>query len=262
MAPRSGPAASGGDSVRAAVALAITHAKEDARLPPNIEIKIVSLDESTQSGAAGAANRRLRNGAVVAVIGSLLPSSFPDLRRVSAARSVAFAAVGAVLSQDVPVDVASAQPGPSAAPAAPAFRMIADESVAAAWLGKQLLPETVPVAFVHDGTSAGRSSLSAFAVGLATTTTGSSTPSGPIVLNNGAIDPALVLRLSQQPAGRVVVGGSMEAASRLSAALRALDPTLVVQTNTMDALIRDSAAQPRFRTWLIGLFSIFALARP
>src|SRR5688572_3211210 len=38
-----------------------------------------------------------------------------------------------------------------------------------------------------------------------------------------------------------------------------LDPNLVVRINTMKALIDDSIAQPRFRTWLIGVFSIFAL---
>jgi predicted permease len=38
-----------------------------------------------------------------------------------------------------------------------------------------------------------------------------------------------------------------------------LDPNLVVRVNTMESLIGDSIAQPRFRTWLIGVFSIFAL---
>jgi ABC-type antimicrobial peptide transport system permease subunit len=33
-----------------------------------------------------------------------------------------------------------------------------------------------------------------------------------------------------------------------------------VKVNTMESLINDSIAQPRFRTWLIGVFSIFALA--
>jgi ABC-type antimicrobial peptide transport system permease subunit len=33
----------------------------------------------------------------------------------------------------------------------------------------------------------------------------------------------------------------------------------VVKVNTMESLINDSIAQPRFRTWLIGVFSIFAL---
>jgi putative ABC transport system permease protein len=37
------------------------------------------------------------------------------------------------------------------------------------------------------------------------------------------------------------------------------DPNLVVHVNTMESLIDDSIAQPRFRTWLIGVFSIFAL---
>jgi putative ABC transport system permease protein len=37
------------------------------------------------------------------------------------------------------------------------------------------------------------------------------------------------------------------------------DPNLVVHVNTMESLINDSIAQPRFRTWLIGVFSIFAL---
>ncbi len=48
-------------------------------------------------------------------------------------------------------------------------------------------------------------------------------------------------------------------ASSARAAIHSLDPTLVVKVNTMDALINDSIAQPRFRTWLIGIFSIFAM---
>lgn len=48
-------------------------------------------------------------------------------------------------------------------------------------------------------------------------------------------------------------------AGELRRAIRALDPQLVVRINTMQALIRESIAQPRFRTWLIGIFSIFAL---
>src|SRR4030095_8140091 len=34
---------------------------------------------------------------------------------------------------------------------------------------------------------------------------------------------------------------------------------MVVKVNTMEALIRDSLARPRFRTWLVAIFSIFAL---
>ncbi|MBA3881581.1 MAG: ABC transporter permease [Chthoniobacterales bacterium] len=49
-------------------------------------------------------------------------------------------------------------------------------------------------------------------------------------------------------------------APQLRATLRQLDPGLVVRVNTMDALINDSIAQPRFRTWLIGIVSAFALA--
>lgn len=48
-------------------------------------------------------------------------------------------------------------------------------------------------------------------------------------------------------------------ASELRGTIRALDPQLVVKINTMQALIHESIAQPRFRTWLIGIFSIFAL---
>jgi predicted permease len=48
-------------------------------------------------------------------------------------------------------------------------------------------------------------------------------------------------------------------ASSTRAALHSLDPELVVKVNTMEALINDSVAQPRFRTWLIAIFSIFAL---
>lgn len=48
-------------------------------------------------------------------------------------------------------------------------------------------------------------------------------------------------------------------APELRATLRRLDPQLVVRMNTMEALINDSVAQPRFRTWLIAIFSVFAL---
>ena len=34
---------------------------------------------------------------------------------------------------------------------------------------------------------------------------------------------------------------------------------MVVKVNTMEALIHDSVAQPRFRTWMIGIFCLFAL---
>jgi len=48
-------------------------------------------------------------------------------------------------------------------------------------------------------------------------------------------------------------------ASSARAAIHSLDPGLVVKVNTMEALINDSVAEPRFRTWLIAIFSIFAL---
>lgn len=48
-------------------------------------------------------------------------------------------------------------------------------------------------------------------------------------------------------------------ANEVRAAIRALDPAMVVKVNTMEALIHNSVAQPRFRTWLIGIFSFFAL---
>ena len=48
-------------------------------------------------------------------------------------------------------------------------------------------------------------------------------------------------------------------ASELRSTIRALDPAMVVKVTTVEALISESIAQPRFRTWLIGVFSIFAL---
>src|SRR2546423_1491269 len=48
-------------------------------------------------------------------------------------------------------------------------------------------------------------------------------------------------------------------ASSTRNAIHSLDPGLVVKANTMESLINDSLAQPRFRTWLIGVFSLFAL---
>jgi putative ABC transport system permease protein len=48
-------------------------------------------------------------------------------------------------------------------------------------------------------------------------------------------------------------------AAELRGTIRALDPQIVVKVATMQSLINESIAQPRFRTWLIGVFSIFAL---
>lgn len=48
-------------------------------------------------------------------------------------------------------------------------------------------------------------------------------------------------------------------APQLRGALQALDPSLVVEVKPMESLIRDSIAQPRFRTWMIGIVSMFAL---
>lgn len=48
-------------------------------------------------------------------------------------------------------------------------------------------------------------------------------------------------------------------AGALRDAIRTVDPECVIKVNTMEALIRESTAQPRFRTWLIGIFSLFAL---
>ena len=58
--------------------------------------------------------------------------------------------------------------------------------------------------------------------------------------------------VARSPRG-VAVAGEMRGA------IRALDPVMVVKVNTMESLINESIAQPRFRTWLIGVFSIFAL---
>src|SRR5207248_2804764 len=45
----------------------------------------------------------------------------------------------------------------------------------------------------------------------------------------------------------------------LRKAFRELDPSAVVRISTMEALIRESTAQPRFRTSLMGIFAGFAL---
>ena len=45
----------------------------------------------------------------------------------------------------------------------------------------------------------------------------------------------------------------------LRSTIASRDPNLVVRINTMEGLINESVAQPRFRTWLIGVFSSFAL---
>jgi predicted permease len=56
---------------------------------------------------------------------------------------------------------------------------------------------------------------------------------------------------------RSSVSASLAAALRSTIASR--DPDLVIRLNTMDSLISESVAQPRFRTWLIAIFSLFAL---
>lgn len=48
-------------------------------------------------------------------------------------------------------------------------------------------------------------------------------------------------------------------ATEMRAALQALDSRAVIKTNTMEELLHDSVAQPRFRTCLIAIFSAFAL---
>jgi predicted permease len=48
-------------------------------------------------------------------------------------------------------------------------------------------------------------------------------------------------------------------ATPLRSTIASRDPNLVIRLNTMEALINESVAQPRFRTWLIGVFSVFAL---
>ena len=49
-------------------------------------------------------------------------------------------------------------------------------------------------------------------------------------------------------------------AEEMRRTIRTLDPAMVVKVTTMEALIHDSVAQPRFRTWMIAVFCLFALA--
>ncbi|MEP7071912.1 MAG: ABC transporter permease [Verrucomicrobiota bacterium] len=71
---------------------------------------------------------------------------------------------------------------------------------------------------------------------------------------------AAVLQFVGRDLNYVVSSSSPGAiATELRNALHALDPHGVVKVNTMEALIRESIAQPRFRTWLIGIFAGFAL---
>ncbi|MBA3609308.1 MAG: FtsX-like permease family protein, partial [Chthoniobacterales bacterium] len=50
------------------------------------------------------------------------------------------------------------------------------------------------------------------------------------------------------------------AATGVRGALHALDPAMVVSMSTLEELIHESTTQPRFHTWLIGIFSILALS--
>lgn len=49
------------------------------------------------------------------------------------------------------------------------------------------------------------------------------------------------------------------AAAELRNVIRRLDPQAVVKLNTLDSLIHQSTAQPRFRTWLVTIFSASAV---
>ncbi len=72
--------------------------------------------------------------------------------------------------------------------------------------------------------------------------------------------PPAVLQFVGRDLNYVVRSSSPGAvAAELRGALHAVDPQAVVKVNTMTALIRESTAQPRFRTWLIGIFAGFAL---
>ena len=73
--------------------------------------------------------------------------------------------------------------------------------------------------------------------------------------------PADVAQFVARDLNFVVRSPSPGAASTgVRGAIHALDPTMVVTVNTLEALIHDSTTQPRFRTWLIGIFSILALS--
>jgi putative ABC transport system permease protein len=85
-----------------------------------------------------------------------------------------------------------------------------------------------------------------------------------------APDAEIYVPYPQTPAGALTFVGRQlnfvvrsSALARIAPLLRSTiasrDPNLVVHVNTMESLINDSIAQPRFRTWLIGVFSIFAL---
>jgi ABC-type antimicrobial peptide transport system permease subunit len=83
-----------------------------------------------------------------------------------------------------------------------------------------------------------------------------------------ASDPEIYLPYPQLPAGIMkfvgrdnyyVIRSSVSVGQEARAVLRSLDPEIVVDVSTMDHLIGDSVAAPRFRTWLIACFSILAL---
>jgi putative ABC transport system permease protein len=71
------------------------------------------------------------------------------------------------------------------------------------------------------------------------------------------------IRQDTLPSQTLVVRGSTEAAAlvpALRAAIRELDPNLAVTSvRTLDSLVSRSAAQPRFRAILLGIFAALAL---
>ncbi|MDQ3198147.1 MAG: ABC transporter permease [Verrucomicrobiota bacterium] len=86
------------------------------------------------------------------------------------------------------------------------------------------------------------------------------TPNGTIYVAYPQMAPAVLELVGRDLHFVVRSSRPASAAGDLRTALQSLDPQLVVKVDAMDSLVSESLAQPRFRTWLIAIFSIFALS--
>ena len=88
VVPASGPLEGLGNEAREGLELAIRHAKEDAKLPADMNMRVRVLDE-TARGVARAVDRAARNDDVIAIVGGLLESTEATLAPVARRRTVA-----------------------------------------------------------------------------------------------------------------------------------------------------------------------------
>lgn len=87
VVPTTGPLVGLGSEAKEGLELALRHAAEDGRLPPDMSVRIKVLDEQARS-LARAVDRAVRDEEVIAVVGGLLPTTENALAPVARRRKV------------------------------------------------------------------------------------------------------------------------------------------------------------------------------